>query len=780
MNFNKSASKMMTRTLSVLAFTAGVAAASVADNQDMIASKVDSANAHRGLEVTGAVRGIAQASYYDNNQDPYATNTMPDVERNEFVNADFNFGFRPWESVRANAMLRLYAGMQDYFASAAKFIEVPWINVEGQIGNNFHWVVGDFRQQYSPLTLFAPDVDIMYEPQVFARKRHMAEKQQLLDGNQRNLQGVNLQFRADLGEALGQIRAEGIFARLNRAQALDFSGAEGNILPIDTLSSAKDSIPGMTQASNTDKFLLAGNFELLPLNKNLYLGATAMYIFDNEDSYTYTYRHFSGGELSYSVDEPYRLDYINPFELDPQKTLVAAGRLGGDVAGIVGSKNLILDLTAEAAMSMDQVSSTTKLLHLKKDDKDAVPFDLNGDGIIGEDEYFAIDPHTKTFEMEKETQNGMAINANVNVGYKTDSWGVRLVGDVIKNDSLWFNNLAQSPKFFAQRILNSDYDGNTVKYSVYSQLYSTFDALYNFAPKFAPASRVLKTDEDGFKTQSKSYNIAPYNKNSWTGNVYSKAQIALLNAMADPAIQMILPNGMATANRTGGRATLIGSIDEWFEAQALFGTFSQTSPLYGFKNVAYMEYGAGLKADIFKAAGFTRPFEVSISFRHSERSLEYDPAVYAAIGMPVPGNAEMKTNFLNAGLYLQYLPRLGVTAGVQMVTMTMNEFQQTQSVTDYAAIAVIAPLVKGTQIQWMVGLDYSLDKHAWLSLNFGKVSVNNTYNTTAENGKDAVNVPASAIWHWNKDDEKHYTELGPEYNNKFSQYIIEASINVEF
>ena len=162
------------------------------------------------------------------------------------------------------------------------------------------------------------------------------------------------------------------------------------------------------------------------------------------------------------------------------------------------------------------------------------------------------------------------------------------------------------------------------------------------------------------------------------------------------------------------------------------------------------------------------------------RSLEYDPAVYAAIGMPVPGNAEMKTNFLNAGLYLQYLPRLGITAGVQMVTMTMNEFQQTQSVTDYAAIAVIAPLVKGTQIQWMVGLDYSLDKHAWLSLNFGKVSVNNTYNTTAENGKDAVNVPASAIWHWNKDDEKHYTELGPEYNNKFSQYIIEASINVEF
>ena len=110
MNFNKSASKMMTRPLSVLALTAGVAAASVADNQDMIASKVDSANAHRGLEVTGAIRGIAQASYYDNSQDKYVTNTMPDVERNEFVNADFNFGFRPWKaSVRTPCFVSMRA-----------------------------------------------------------------------------------------------------------------------------------------------------------------------------------------------------------------------------------------------------------------------------------------------------------------------------------------------------------------------------------------------------------------------------------------------------------------------------------------------------------------------------------------------------------------------------------------------------------------------------------------------------------------------------------------------
>jgi len=773
MNLNKSASKMITRTLTALALSSGLAAASVADNQEAIESKVDSANAHRGLEVTGAVRGVAQASYFDTDQDTYGKNNKPDVERNEFVNADFNFGFRPWESVRANAMLRLYAGMQDYFASAAKIIEVPWLNVEGQIGNNFYWVAGDFRQLYSPLTLFAPDVDIMYEPTVFARKRHMAEKQQLLEGNQRNLQGVNLQFRKDLNDVFGQVRAEGLFARVNRAQAIDLSGAEGNILP-------NDSLPGATQASNTDKFLLAGNLELLPLKQNAYLGGTMMYIFDNEDSYTYTYRHFDAdGNVSTNIDDPYMISDINPYETQPQKTFILAGRVGGDVAGMLGNKNLILDATAELAMSMDDVyTSEVSYAMTTADDPTGIGYDSDGDG--NNDVYYATDA-TGGFVLNEtsssESKSGLAINATLNAGYKTDSWGIRLVGDVVFNDSLWFNNLAQSPKFFAQRVLNSDYDGSTVKYSVNSPLYTTFDALYNFAPKFSPVAVSLKTDDNGFKAgQTDSYNAAPYNKNSWTGNVYSKAQLALLQAMADPAIQMILPNGKATANREGGRANLIANVGDWFEAQGLFGIYMQVSPLAGFTDVSYMEYGGGLKADVGKALGFKKPLEISGSYKHSERTMEYDPTIMdVATGAPVDGKAEFKTDFINAGFYWQYLPRLGLTAGFQMVTMELNDLQQKQSMANYAVIASTAPLVKGTQMQWMVGLDYTLEKNAWLSLNFGMVNVENTYNTGLGTADGAVNLPVYA------ENAKGEGDAWPaEFTSEFSQTIVEASINVEF
>ncbi len=740
MKKNKSASKMITRTLGAIALTSGMAAASVASNQTLLESKVDSANAHRGLEVTGAIRGIAQASFVNTDQDPYGKNTKPDAERNEFVNADFNFGFRPWESVRANAMLRLYAGMQDYFAAAAKIIEVPWLNVEGQIGNSFYWTVGDFRQQYSPLTLFNPDVDILYEPTVYARQRHMAEKQQLLEGNQRNLQGANVQFRHDLNEVLGEVRVEGMFARVNRAQPLDFSGAEGNILPNNTIA-------GATQASNTDKFVLAGNFELFPLKKNAYVGATAMYIFDNEDSQTVTYRHPNNDPAASLEDEEgnvivetgyYRQEPINPYDLSLQKTLVLGGRFGADVAGMMGNSNLILDATAEMALSSNDEIVTVPM--------------VNEDGDV--ESYVAIN------DPEKEGVSGLGFNANVNVGYNTDSWKLKVSGDLVFNDSAWFNNLAQSPKFFAQRVLNSDYDGNTVKYGINSPLYTTFDALYNFAPKFSPVTASMKTDDNGFKKHLDSYDFAPYSKNSYSSTVYSQAQLNLLAAMADPAIQMVLPNGLATANRQGLRANVTFGLGDWLEAQGLFGMFSQTSPLAGLNAVDYTDFGGGLKVDVFKALGFSKPLEISGSYRHTERTMETTAA----------GSAEMKTDFINAGLYVQYMPRLGFTAGFQMVNMEMNDIQQAYSAAQFASVAVTAPMVTGKQMQWMVGLDYSLDKNVWLSLNFGMVSVENTYNTAVSTalGGDAVNLPVYA------DDTQ------AEFTSEFTQTIVEASINVEF
>lgn len=793
----------------ILAASMAASAASVADNQDLIESKVDSINAKRGLEVTGSIRAVAQSASIDTDNDASALNKLPNTEKNEFVSADLNFGFRPFENVRANATLRLAGGMQEYFAAAAKSVSVPWLNVEGNLGKDFYWVVGDFRQQYSPLTLFMPGVEIMYEPQIFARKRYMAEKQQMLDGNMRNLQGANLQFRHELGDALGEIRTEALFARLARTSVLDLTGAEGNILPSDTAF-------GASQASNMDKWVFAGNLEWLPFNHNTYVGATAMLIFDNEDSYSYTYRR-PGNDYSKS----YELQSINPYDVNPQSTSVMSGRVGVDIAGMMANKNLILDATAEFALSSDDVYKADSSWALEYDEETGLPtgsFAVNDDG----NPFLALD------SFKQETLDGVALLINANAGYKTESWSVKLAVDAVYNDSSWYNNLAQSGSFFAQRILNSDIDGQTVKYGVNSPLYSSFDALYNFAPKFAPVATVkgFGTDDNAFKdSPAKSYNIAPYSKNSYTSNVFTRTQLALLETLADPALQLALPNGLATSNRLGGRANLIVGVGDAAEVQGLFSIFQQVSPVsqviddhmgnvmtLNFKEATYMEFGGGAKVDIFKLLGFSKPLEISGSYKHSERSVDTDG--WEAIGLE-DATSELKSDFINAGLYVQYLPRLGVNFGFQMINTEYNDFAQQQS-------AFSTPLMKGEQMQWMVGLDYNIAKHAWLAVNVGTVSVSNeynvgsminyydnAYNTTyaaeydkaAKKFADPANPTAEEVaaatasakdkasaagLKATKDNASanmpnYYEYDGTEtYKHEFSQFVLEASLNVEF
>lgn len=779
----------------ILAASVAASAASVAENQELLESKVDSINAKRGVEITGSIRAVAQTSRLKTDNDPTGLNHMPNVEKDEFVTADLNFGFRPWENVRANATLRLEAGMQEYFASAAKSISVAWLNAEGNLGNSFYWVVGDFRQQYSPLTLFLPGLDIMYEPQIFARKRYMAEHEQFIEGNQRNLQGVNLQFRTNLNESVGEVRAEALFARINRTAVLDLTGAEGNILP-------SDEVWGASLSANMDKFLAAGNFEILPLNRSLYVGVTPMYIFDNEKSYSYAYRHPENDQ-----SKPYEPVDINPYELNPQETFIVSGRVGADVAALTGNKNLVLDVMGEVAMSNDKVYRADSAVVFEYEDDGSISLedaeDADGNPILdaegnavqvpvmaeNDDGEHYLAPNG--FQNEKLT--GIAVLANANLGYKTDSWGARIVVDFVMNDSNWFNNMAQSPRFFAQRILNSDKDGLTVKYGVNSPLYSSFDALYNFSPKFSPVAlgghanakdplKPLGTNDDAFKNSSvSSYNIANYNKNSYTTNVFTRNQLALLETLQDPALQMSLPNGLATSNRVGARVNLIANIKDFVEVQGLFSKFNQVKGLtyvshfpmqfglvdsltISLKAASYTEFGGGAKVDIFKALGFSKPLELSGSYKHSERKMDVDNAIDPDLANV---SSELKSDFINAGLYVQYLPRLGFNAGLQMIT---TEFKN-----DINPYMADAPLMKGKQMQWMVGLDYNIAPNAWLAINYGMINVENEYDTSdlvaAQSSKGVVNLPD--YYDVTKD------ETGT-YKHKFSQMVLEASLNVEF
>ena len=232
--------------------------------------------------------------------------------------------------------------------------------------------------------------------------------------------------------------------------------------------------------------------------------------------------------------------------------------------------------------------------------------------------------------------------------------------------------------------------------------------------------------------------------------------------MNDPALQLALPNGLATSNRLGAQAVGVFGWKDYAEVQGLFTMMQQVNPVLGFEKVAYTEYGGGAKLDVFKLIGFSKPLEISGSYKHSERKADLDAAVTG-----VGGTGEFKSDFINAGLYVQFLPRLGFAAGFQMINSEFND-----AGADYRWS--VAPLMKGKQMQWMAGFDYTVAENAWLSINFGMVNVENEYNTSslvAAGSGGAVNLP-------------NYYDVANDpagnFKSKFSQTIMEASINVEF
>ncbi|MBR2088926.1 MAG: hypothetical protein IJ905_00720, partial [Fibrobacter sp.] len=748
--------KMMHKILlSLIVVASAASAASEVEMDRLLKAKQDTLESKRGLMVDGSITGVLVNSYMNSDQET-ADSKMPNAERTNFVTADLGFHFRPYDAVRFNAILRLEAGMQNYFASSAKSISVPWMNVEGNIGKNLYWVVGDFRQQYSPLTLFAPTgVDeILYEPLIFSRSRDIAVKNAMIEGNQRNLQGVNLQLRNDFGGVAGEVRAEAIFARLRRVQILDITGANGNLLP-------NGEMPGAYQSANADKWLLSGNLEYLPLNKNILVGFTGMYVFDDSTSFTKTYRpqekvYVGEDGVTYEADgtpinkasptlvSDYQVEPINAFDMDPQKTVILSGRVGADVAGILDNKNLTLDVMGEFAMSKDELYEYS--------------YDAEGMPLLDS-------RHTSDNE-------GKAILATLNAGYSVPkSVNVQLSVNYLMNDSNWYNNLAQSPQFFAERILNTDKDGNVSRYGVNAPLYSTFGALYYFDPKFTPAgTQLATTDDPNFLSQTRSYNIAPMTKNSWSNRVYTRKELALMSTMLDPAVQMGLPNGLATPNRNGLKADLKLGYNEFVEVGGLFTMLKQDKSNNPFlKEAEFMEYGGGLKWDVFKMLGFSLPLELSGSYKHSARTQELANEFkdYST------DKGELKMDFINAGFYAQYLPRLGVSAGLQMITMEFDALSSDPAMNPAPGYHV--PLVKGKQMQWMAGLDYTIADGVYLALNYGWIVVENTYNTSA--GAVGSNMPSYADISIT-DAEGNVTGTVSEYKHEFSQAVVQAVLNV--
>ncbi|MDO5575662.1 MAG: hypothetical protein Q4F84_01170 [Fibrobacter sp.] len=696
--------------------------------------KLESIMAKAGISIGGEFK----SQYFSSSIDGAGVDSSArQRETNEFTSVDFDIKARPNEAISARVMFRMHQNWQNFFSDVSNPIFSRWISIDGNPMGMFRFNVGDFKEKYSPLTLYSPEIDILYEPYIFARQRELAMNELFIGDNYRVLQGLNFGIDAEVAPIFNEFHLGVLATRL--------AGTETNI-------QNGSFVVADYQKTDMSKYLGGLNLDLTFLN-GIDFGGTWMIIFDHKGSY----KEKNAGDTMTA-------------DTMAQKTNIFSLRPGINFSKLFDwSESFNLRLKTEFAVSSDDSAWVI----------DSAGFNVvrtkNEDGTTKKDTVYYKD-------LSSTSITGAAIDIGAEIGYSSENWGIKVNGDFISNDRDFRNTMAQSPTFYGSRIMNYESD----MMSGDGSLYTTFDALYHSVFKFTPS----KSGNNWAK--------APFFKSSYYRGVLLNQQ-SLNDFMTgdkfDPSLQLVMPLGPATPNRSGIDADgKVWFFDGGIEASGLLSILSEKEwckygvirPLkpdstdegfgdpfdakefgkkYGYKVVAYgyeksdlpelvddsgdvvmdgfqkTEYsqmGMGLKFNLEKFTSiFEYPFELSASVVKSTAT----NAGMVKSGKPV-GKWEINSAFTNMGLYYKFWKRMAVLGGYQIINNTAmsNDVE-----------------VKQTQKQWSAGVEWKINDGADVVGSVGQI---------------IAEVDTLTSW---------YPECGLSADGgNFKQFLIDVSLRVKF
>jgi hypothetical protein len=585
------------------------------DKLDKVQKSLDNIMAKAGISFGGEFKSEYFGAALGGDK---VDSTQRASEANEYTSVDFDIKARPNNAVTGRLIFRMHQNWQNFFSDIANPIHSRWISIDGTPKDVFRFSIGNFKRKYSPLTLYTPDINIMYEPFIFERQRQLAMDEFFLGENNRVLQGIDLGFDAEIAPIFNEFHFGLIGTRL---RSVDVAFADGARAVLQT--EANDLM---------SKYLTGGNLDVTFL-RGIQFGATYLYMFDHLGS-------FKGKE--------------DDAKVKAQHTNVLSARPGIDIGKTVGMPESIqLQLTAELARSGDDSTWFKK--------PDSVFIDT--------------------------TKVGSAINVNANIGFKASQvFGIKLNAALIANSKNFRNELAQTPAFIGTRIMNIENDmGN--KYSHYS----TFDALYHSVYKY-----VFKGDQTvGYFN---GYKKGPAMKTSYHNGILENDELA--NIYLDPAVQLVLPFGVATPNRVGVTSDLcVSLLNNGIEVKGLFKTLNEQEAMkdtVGYDITKYSEFGAGVKIELSNLIKAIKlPCNVAVSFVKSTALNEGDST-----------KLDYASTFVNAGLYWKFFKRAALLGGFQSINGVRT---------------VGDTLIGGKADHWSAGLEWSVSDGASVVGSLGQI-----------------------------------------------------------
>ena len=549
---------------------------------------------------------------------------------------------RPSNETKATFDLRFHKDWQSAYREGNNSPVIRWWSYDGNILNKkVKFNLGTMRIAYTPLTIYLPEPNLIMEPEIFSELKKEAMEERYLDGtNRRLLQGLNAEFKTSVG-FLDKIFAQGTIARLRKPANL------GDRIHYD-IDPVKD------------RFTTAARIGVETYG--LSLGVNDVYTFSRVGS----------ALIATPKDKDAEVDF--------EKNNVLSFELG------YNSKKLSLPvdfgINAEYAIS-NWSHSQRKKIDMQKtvlildaghtSIPNHIPDPIFNDKAVPTVPVIYYPYYSYTMETEFKTDriekfgNKSAILANAYVAYNQNPFEVKLSGNFLNTDKGFEAELAASPAYLPNLpILNS----NAVLDPVFEQFRtSSLENMYYSLYYTLPMNAI--TIVSGAKGESSAviggpelvnsgnlynnYKFSQYYRNAYTQQTYTRLERDSISVLLDPAVNLALPYGYATPDRTGGDVDLNFTWNKTVSVSGVFGMYSSE-----FED--YTRFGGGLEVNIARLAGLGKAMVISGSYEQNKADGDF---------------LEIKVDRIMAGTRIGIWRGISLLGGFQQVSKEFDSSNKT-------------------------------------------------------------------------------------------------------
>jgi hypothetical protein len=583
---------------------------------DSLQSAVEGIMAKAGIQFSGEFRSRFLLSRIGGEGADPARRIDESVE---YTSVDFDIGARPTSALQAKVIFRMHQDWRNFFSDVANPIFLRWVSIDGDVKRVFGYNVGDFREQYSPLTLYAPQIEPLFEPAIFSRLRESAMSEQFLANNDRLLQGVNLNFDAELFPILSELHAGVLATRLRLAETSIQNGSR---------------VATSLEAADMDMYLLGVNIDAV-ISEGLSVGATVMPLFDMPSTY--------------ATPGSYDTTAANT---SARQTLVGAVRGALSSRLFRDSGPFTLGLDGEFAMARDRDSAW-----------------------YAYDTTFGADTAVHG-RLETESVQAGALAANIRADFTANErTAAGVTVGYMRNEPDFRNPMAQSPSFVGERIMNIENDPVRAGGVIDQRYYTTFDALYGSVFKFVPSRNTNRWMQAPFRKLSYISSILTADELAAYAESHIDTAVQLMLPMgpATPNRQGVKLLATAAILKNGALA-LKGESYALSEMRGAFWDSLRIGPAAGagdtatsvavnrrLPKTAYLHVGGGFSLDIGALVDHMHyPLRISASYRHTA-------ATNDGIDTVALSRHNATVGFLNAGAYWKFWKRLALLGGYQRI-----------------------------------------------------------------------------------------------------------------